>query len=487
VQDHGNRDVKGDARRVRILAKYVHEKNGGQLPRFHDVADLAGWKSEDADMAQVKVGRWWYDFSSANKGERKKRVEESAPDEATKKALRDLAQCKVRGHGNHDVEGDSRRVRILAKYVRETCGGQLPRFHDVADLAGWAHEDADMAQVAVGQWWYDFSSANKGERKKSVEESARDEATKKALRDLAQCKVRDHAHCDVKGDSRRVRILAKYVLEKCGGQLPRPGDVAELAGWEHEDADLAQVQVGQWWYNFSRANKGERKQRVAESAPDEATKKALRDLAQCEKRYHAYCDVKGDSRRVRILAKYVLEEFDGQLPRRGDVAELAGWEHEDAVVAQVKVGDWWRNFSIKNDGDRKKRVEESAPDEATQEALQYLVQCPMRDKKNAWRDVKGDSRRVCILAKYVLEECDGQLPRPGDVAALAGWEHEDAVVAQVKVAQWWRNFSRNYGGERKQRVEESARDEETQDALQYLVQCPMRDDKRFKGQRNSSR
>ena len=105
-------------------------------------------------------------------------------------------------------------------------------------------------------------------------------------------------------------------------------------------------------------------------------------------------------------------------------------------MAQVKVGRWWRNFSIKNDGDRKKRVEESAPDEATKKALRDLAQCKVRDKENARRDVKGDSRRVRIFAKYVLEKCDGLLPRDKDVAALAGWEHEDAGVARVPVVLW---------------------------------------------------
>jgi len=166
------------------------------------------------------------------------------------------------------------------------------------------------------------------------------------------------------------------------------------------------------------------------------------------------------------------------------VAELAGWEHEDADVAQVKVGHWWRNFSIKNDGDRKQRVEESAPDEATKKALRDLAQCKVRDKENAWRDVKGDSRRVRILAKYVLEEFDGQLPRQGDVAELAGWEHEDADVAQVRVGHWWSNFSSKNDGARKKRVEESARDEATQKALRYLAQCDKRDRKGFKRRRN---
>ena len=79
--------------------------------------------------------------------------------------------------------------------------------------------------------------------------------------------------------------------------------------------------------------------------------------------------------------KYVHEECRSRLPRQTDLAELAGWEREDAGVAQVPVGQWWYDFSIKNDGDRQKRVAASARDEATQEALQYLAQCPMREIK----------------------------------------------------------------------------------------------------------
>ena len=340
-------------------------------------------------MAQVQVGLWWYRFSSENDGERKKRVEESAPDEATKKALRDLAQCAKRdkkNDGRRDVKGDSRRVCILAKYVLEECDGELPPTREVAALAGWKHEDAVVAQVAVGQWWYNFSIKNDGERKKRVEESARDEATKKALRDLAQCKVRDHGNCDVEGDSRRVRILAKYVREN---GLPTFCASAALAGWAHEGADVAQVAVGQWWYDFSSKNAGARKKRVetlARLARDEETQKALRDLAQCEKRdKDTRWEREGDSRRVRILAKYVREKCGGQLPRRNDSAELAGWELEDAGVAQVRVGKWWYDFSTLNDGARKKRVAASARDEATQEALQYLAQCPVRDDKRLKR------------------------------------------------------------------------------------------------------
>jgi len=474
-----------DARKVVIFATHVLEKCGGELPRTNDVAALAGWEREDADMAQVAVGAWWYDFSIKNDGDRKKRVAESARDEATKKALQYLAQCEKRDKENarRDVEGDSRRVCIFATHVLKKCGGQLPRKGDVAELAGWEHEDADLAQVKVGDWWYEFFMMNDGARKKRVEESARDEATQDALQYLAQCPIRDHGKRDVEGDSRRVRILAKYVREELDGQLPRDKDVAALAGWAREDAGVARVPVGQWLYDFSSKNDGARKKRVEESARDEETQKALRYLAQCEKRdKDTRCDVEGDSRRVRMFAKYVREECGGQLPRDTDVAELAGWEREGAVKAQVKVGKWWWSFSRHNGGERKKRVEESARDEATQDALQYLAQCEVRDHGKC--DVEGDSRRVRILAKYVREELDGQLPRDKDVAALAGWKREGAGVAQVKVGDWWRNFSSRNDGARKKRVEESAPDEETKKALRYLAQCPMRDSKRLKRRRN---
>ena len=105
----------------------------------------------------------------------------------------------------------------------------------------------------------------------------------------------------------------------------------------------------------------------------------------------------------------------------------------------------------------------------------------------AVRDVEGDSRRVRIFAKYVREKCHGRLPRHVHRAELAGWEREGADMAQVAVGRWWHKFSTMNEGERKQRVAASARDEATQDALQYLAQCPMRDSKRFKGQRNRSR
>jgi len=288
-------------------------------------------------------------------------------------------------------------------------------------------------------------------------------------------------------DARRIDLLLAFMDQYCDEQLPKWHVKYTLPGWNGPREEAAIIHARRWIddliHGCRRPGSPTRLEAVA--ALGHAGAALVAALLTRVKPAHGKRDVEGDSRRVRILAKYVREELDGQLPRQGDVAELAGWEREDADMAQVRVGHWWYNFSSKKDGARKKRVEESAPDEETQEALQYLAQCPMRD--HGHRDVDGDSRRVCILAKYVRKN---GLPTYRASVALAGWAHEGARVAQVAVGQWWYKFSSANKGDRKQRVEESARlarDEETQDALQYLAQCEKRDSKRFKGQRNSSR
>jgi len=143
---------------------------------------------------------------------------------------------------------------------------------------------------------------------------------------------------------------------------------------------------------FTTTKDGARKKRVVEAAArddDTKTRAALQYLATCEKRNNSDCDVEGDSRRVRILAKHVEENCDGKLPRQKDCAELEGWDHESAGAARVRVGQWWYDFAITNDGARKKRVVEAAArddDEAkTQEALQYLATCEKRDEKKRSR------------------------------------------------------------------------------------------------------
>jgi hypothetical protein len=178
-------------------------------------------------------------------------------------------------------------VSSSIKHVEENCDGNLPRAHDCAELEGWEDQGAGAARVQVGRWWFDFATKNDGARKKRVVEAAArddDEAkTREALQYLATCEKRNDSKLDVEGDSRRVRILAKHVQEKCDGKLPRQKDCAELEGWDHESAGTSRVQVGRWWSNFATRNDGARKKRVVEAAArddDEAkTREALQYLA----------------------------------------------------------------------------------------------------------------------------------------------------------------------------------------------------------------
>ena len=203
---HGGRDLidlaferrMEDTRKVVIFAKHVQEKCHGKLPRAHDCAELEGWEDQGAGAARVQVGYWWYDFTTKNDGARKKRVVKAAArhdDTATREALQYLATCEKRNDSRFDVEGDSRRLRILAKHVQETCNGKLPRTTDCAELEGWDHESAGAARVQVGQWWYDFTTTNNDARKKRVVEAAArvdDTAkTQEALQYLATRPQRD--------------------------------------------------------------------------------------------------------------------------------------------------------------------------------------------------------------------------------------------------------------------------------------------------------
>jgi len=281
---------------------------------------------------------------------------------------------------------DARRIDLLLKFIDKDCDEQLPTWHVKYTLPGWNGPREEAALIHARQWIRqlirDRRRPGSPTRLEAVAALGHEEAA--LVADLLTREKPDDGNCDVKGDSRRVCLFATYVHEEFDGELPPQKHVAALAGWAHADAVVAQVQVGTWWYNFSRQYDGARKKRVetlARLARDEETQKALQYLAQCKVRDHGNRDVKGDSRRVRIFAKYVREKYGGQLPRKGDVAALAGWAHEDAVVAQVQVGTWWHNFCMSDGGERKKLVAESAPDEETQEALQYLAQCPVRDDK----------------------------------------------------------------------------------------------------------
>ena len=95
-----------------------------------------------------------------------------------------------------------------------------------------------------------------------------------------------------------------------------------------------------------------------------------------------------DTRKVFIFAKHVQGNCHGKLPRQKDCPELEGWKWKGAGAARVQVGQWWYDFTTRNDGARKKRVVEAAArddDTATRAALQYLATCEKRDKKKRSR------------------------------------------------------------------------------------------------------
>jgi len=184
-------------------------------------------------------------------------------------------------------------------------------------------------------------------------------------------------------DARRIALLLEFMDKNCDGHLPHWTVTYTLPGWNGPREEAAIIHARLWIVDLIRGPRrpGSPTRLEAVAALGHAAAVLVADLLTREKPYDGNCDVKGDSRRVRILATHVLKKCDGQLPRKNDVAELAGWKREDADIAQVRVGSWWYNFSRQYDGARKKRVEESAPDEATKKALRDLAQCPMRDSK----------------------------------------------------------------------------------------------------------
>jgi hypothetical protein len=191
-----------------------------------------------------------------------------------------------------------------------------------------------------------------------------------------------------------------------------------------------------------------------------------------------------DARRIALLLEFMDTNCGGHFPKWRVKYTLPGWNGPREEAALINARQWVHSLIRERRRPGSPTRLEAVAALGHKEAALVADLLSREKPANGNRDVKGDARRVRLVATYVRDECGGELPRPGDVAELAGWAREDAVVAQVPVGRWWWQFSIDCGGERKQRVAASARDKATQDALQYLAQCPMRDSKRFKRQRN---
>ncbi|CEF97387.1 unnamed product [Ostreococcus tauri] len=180
------------------------------------------------------------------------------------------------------------------------------------------------------------------------------------------------------------------------------------------------------------------------------------------------------ARKLKILSAHVRDHLDGKLPRCHDVATLARWDHEDAGERDgVQVGLWWYDLNRSKCEERLKRLINF--DEDSNNALQYLETCVLREDGCARRYTAHDARKLKIFSAHVRDHLDGKLPRANDVATLARWDHEDAGERDgVPVGWWWYSLNHSTDKERLKRLRKF--DEDSKHALEYLETCVLRED-----------
>ncbi|CAL51398.1 unnamed product [Ostreococcus tauri] len=185
------------------------------------------------------------------------------------------------------------------------------------------------------------------------------------------------------------------------------------------------------------------------------------------------------ARKLKIFSAHVRDHLDGKLPRKNDVATLARWDHDDDGERDgVPVGDWWYNLNRSLGQERLKRLRKF--DEDSNNALQYLETCVLREDGYAYMNTAHDARKLKIFSAHVRDHLDGKLPRKNDVATLARWDHEDDGERDgVPVGQFWYNLNRSTDKERLKRLRKF--DEDSKHALEYLETCEPRKAKALPG------
>ncbi|CEF99505.1 unnamed product [Ostreococcus tauri] len=285
---------------------------------------------------------------------------------------------------------DARKLKIFSAHVRDHLDGRLPRFHDVATLARWDHEDdGERDGVPVGLWWYrldrDIRFQDRLKRLRNF-----DADSKHALEYLETCVFREdgHAYMYTAHAARKLKIFSAHVRDHLDGKLPRFHDVATLARWDHEDAgERDGVPVGWWWYELTRNIRfQDRLKRLRNFDAD--SKHALEYLETCVFREdgHAYMYTAHAARKLKIFSAHVRDHLDGKLPRAHDVATLARWDHEDDGEREVQVGQFWYKLNRSTDKERLKRLRNF--DEDSKHALEYLETCELRKAKARGRNAK---------------------------------------------------------------------------------------------------
>jgi hypothetical protein len=181
-------------------------------------------------------------------------------------------------------------------------------------------------------------------------------------------------------DARKLQILSAHVRDKLKGKLPRVGDMATLARWDHENAEERDgVPIGKFWHELTSSRTTERRARL--KTFDDASAKELEflercvyreDLLGCQNIPRADAD---NARKIKILSAHVRDKLNGKLPRVKDVATLARWDHENAEEKDgVPIGDFWNR--IHRSKERLTHVQNY--DDASKNALEYLETCEPR-------------------------------------------------------------------------------------------------------------
>ena len=89
-----------------------------------------------------------------------------------------------------------------------------------------------------------------------------------------------------------------------------------------------------------------------------------------------------DARKIKILSAHVRDTLNGKLPRQGDVATLARWDHENAEERDdVPIGDFWNR--IHRSKERLTHVQNY--DDDSKNALEYLETCEPRKAERPCR------------------------------------------------------------------------------------------------------
>ena len=86
------------------------------------------------------------------------------------------------------------------------------------------------------------------------------------------------------------------------------------------------------------------------------------------------------------------------------------------------------------------------------------------------------ARKLAVFQDYIVQKCEGKLPRNEDLATIARWNNEnDEERDGVPIGSWWCKLNSPKGAERLERLKNF--DDASKNALAYLATCALREDR----------